>query len=171
MCGICRTRSALRCNYAIISPFLKRAISSAGSAPYTLICPLFSAVGSPARHCIRILFLCAKIPVKISVASSAIIENGFIAQLGERQVRNLEVRGSIPLWSTKAEPDEPRGRLALLLSLQSIWSAESSFWSVRSTRKNKKEATAQDCSCAVASLCFFIAITDFVIIYQNPARF
>ena len=35
----------------------------------------------------------------------------------------------------------------------------------------KKEATAQDCSCAVASLCFFIAITDFVIIYQNPARF
>ena len=40
--------------------------------------------------------------------------------------------------STKAEPDEPRGRLALLLSLQSIWSAESSFWSVRSTRKNKK---------------------------------
>jgi len=75
------------------------------------------------------------------------------------------------LSSTKAEPDEPRGRLALLLSLQSIWSAESSFWSVRSTRKNKKEATAQDCSCAVASLCFFIAITDFVIIYQNPARF
>lgn len=73
--------------------------------------------------------------------------------------------------STKAEPDEPRGRLALLLSLQSIWSAESSFWSVRSTRKNKKEATAQDCSCAVASLCFFIAITDFVIIYQNPAEF
>lgn len=79
--------------------------------------------------------------------------------------------GSTPPASTKAEPDEPRGRLALLLSLQSIWSAESSFWSVRSTRKNKKEATAQDCSCAVASLCFFIAITDFVIIYQNPARF
>ena len=79
--------------------------------------------------------------------------------------------GSNPPSPTKAEPDEPRGRLALLLSLQSIWSAESSFWSVRSTRKNKKEATAQDCSCAVASLCFFIAITDFVIIYQNPARF
>lgn len=77
----------------------------------------------------------------------------------------------ISVTKDKAEPDEPRGRLALLLSLQSIWSAESSFWSVRSTRKNKKEATAQDCSCAVASLCFFIAITDFVIIYQNPARF
>ncbi len=26
---------------------------------------------------------------------------GPLAQLGERQVRNLEVRGSIPLWSTK----------------------------------------------------------------------
>ena len=63
--------------------------------------------------------------------------------------------------STKAEPDEPRGRLALLLSLQSIWSAESSFWSVRSTRKNKKEATAQDCSCAVASLCFFHSHNGF----------
>ena len=96
---------------------------------------------------------------------------GPVAQLGERTVRIRKVVGSNPFRSTKAEPDEPRGRLALLLSLQSIWSAESSFWSVRSTRKNKKEATAQDCSCAVASLCFFIAITDFVIIYQNPARF
>ncbi len=27
--------------------------------------------------------------------------HGPLAQLGERQVRNLEVRGSIPLWSTK----------------------------------------------------------------------
>ena len=27
-------------------------------------------------------------------------KNGPLAQLGERQVRNLEVRGSIPLWST-----------------------------------------------------------------------
>ena len=26
---------------------------------------------------------------------------GPLAQLGERQVRNLEARGSIPLWSTK----------------------------------------------------------------------
>ncbi len=26
--------------------------------------------------------------------------HGPLAQLGERQVRNLEVRGSIPLWST-----------------------------------------------------------------------
>ena len=110
------------------------------------------------------LTICSR-SVKITNAS------GGIAQLGERLNGIQEVSGSIPLISTKAEPDEPRGRLALLLSLQSIWSAESSFWSVRSTRKNKKEATAQDCSCAVASLCFFIAITDFVIIYQNPARF
>ena len=29
---------------------------------------------------------------------------GPLAQLGERQVRNLEVRGSIPLWSTKRAP-------------------------------------------------------------------
>ena len=29
-----------------------------------------------------------------------ISEYGPLAQLGERQVRNLEVRGSIPLWST-----------------------------------------------------------------------
>lgn len=29
---------------------------------------------------------------------------GPLAQLGERQVRNLEVRGSIPLWSTKEAP-------------------------------------------------------------------
>ena len=28
------------------------------------------------------------------------IEQGPLAQLGERKVRNLEVRGSIPLWST-----------------------------------------------------------------------
>ncbi len=27
--------------------------------------------------------------------------HGPLAQLGERQVRNLEARGSIPLWSTK----------------------------------------------------------------------
>ena len=35
-----------------------------------------------------------------------ISEYGPLAQLGERQVRNLEVRGSIPLWSTKTKtPD------------------------------------------------------------------
>ena len=33
-------------------------------------------------------------------------EYGPLAQLGERKVRNLEVRGSIPLWSTK-EKDSP----------------------------------------------------------------
>ena len=31
------------------------------------------------------------------------IQYGPLAQLGERQVRNLEVRGSIPLWSTKRD--------------------------------------------------------------------
>lgn len=34
------------------------------------------------------------------------IQYGPLAQLGERQVRNLEVRGSIPLWSTKQVLDE-----------------------------------------------------------------
>ena len=34
------------------------------------------------------------------------IQYGPLAQLGERQVRNLEVRGSIPLWSTKQGSDE-----------------------------------------------------------------
>lgn len=32
---------------------------------------------------------------------------GPLAQLGERQVRNLEVRGSIPLWSTIGVLSEP----------------------------------------------------------------
>ena len=31
---------------------------------------------------------------------------GVLAQLGERKVRNLEVRGSIPLYSTKQVLDE-----------------------------------------------------------------
>lgn len=35
----------------------------------------------------------------------------------------------------------------------------------------KKEATARKLVCAVASLRIFIAITDFVIIYQIPAEF
>ncbi len=33
-------------------------------------------------------------------------EYGVLAQLGERKVRNLEVRGSIPLYSTKQGSDE-----------------------------------------------------------------
>ena len=35
------------------------------------------------------------------------IQYGPLAQLGERQVRNLEVRGSIPLWSTIGRISEP----------------------------------------------------------------
>ena len=33
-------------------------------------------------------------------------ENGAIAQLGERDVRNVEAEGSIPSGSTKVEEDE-----------------------------------------------------------------
>ena len=38
---------------------------------------------------------------------------GPLAQLGERQVRNLEVRGSIPLWSTKEAPHRLGGGVLL----------------------------------------------------------
>ena len=41
---------------------------------------------------------------------------GPLAQLGERQVRNLEVRGSIPLWSTKEAPHRLGGGVLVWLA-------------------------------------------------------
>ena len=50
-----------------------------------------------------------KYKTKCAIIISVTEKYGPLAQLGERQVRNLEVRGSIPLWSTithRYEPDE-----------------------------------------------------------------
>lgn len=150
-CGTARRKALDKClrkSYTICVVKNIWAYSSAGSASVSLLCPteLWAFKWGVCR---------------LVAQPSHAPKYGPIAQLGERTVRIRKVVGSNPFRSTKAEPDEPRGRLALLLSLQSIWSAESSFWSVRSTRKNKKEATAQDCSCAVASLCFFHSHNGF----------
>ena len=46
---------------------------------------------------------CARIKCRFAAACTeehiGDVLRGLLAQLGERQVRNLEVRGSIPLWS------------------------------------------------------------------------
>ena len=41
---------------------------------------------------------------------SYILKVGDVAQLGERDVRNVEARGSIPLISTKGQPNKVQGR-------------------------------------------------------------
>ena len=78
----------------------------------TVVSTLFSVIGIPI---FMLLFFCrlTEAVFKICFAwagkqLSAVflnskIQYGPLAQLGERQVRNLEVRGSIPLGSTKRE--------------------------------------------------------------------
>ena len=75
--------------------------------------------------------------------------------------------------TTKAEPDEPSRFAWLLLCPNGLYDRRDICSGVSTClcQEIKKEATTQGTSCVVASLCFFIAITDFVIIYQNPARF
>ena len=94
-------------------------------------------------------------------------------QLGERTVRIRKVVGSNPFRSTKAEPDEPSRFAWLLLCPNGLYDRRDICPGVSTClcQEIKKEATTQGISCVVASLCSLIAITDFVIIYQNPARF
>ena len=75
--------------------------------------------------------------------------------------------------STKAEPDEPSRFAWLLLCPNGLYDRRDICPGVSTClcQEIKKEATTQGISCVVASLCSLIAITDFVIIYQNPARF
>ena len=81
--------------------------------------------------------------------------------------------GSTPPASTKAEPDEPC-RFAWLLLCSDDLHGQRHFrsgLSVRSCSEMKKAATAQFLCCVVAASFFIIAITVFVIFYQNPAEF
>ena len=81
--------------------------------------------------------------------------------------------GSNPPSPTKAEPDEPSRFAWLLLCPNGLYDRRDICPGVSTClcQEIKKEATTQGISCVVASLCSLIAITDFVIIYQNPARF
>ena len=52
---------------------------------------------------------------------SAVLKNGAVAQLGERQNRTLEAAGSIPVCSTKREGANSNG-LAPFSSMGAPWS-------------------------------------------------
>nr|DAT42352.1 MAG TPA: hypothetical protein [Caudoviricetes sp.] len=92
---------------------------------------------------------------------------------GEVLVDALSDRGSTPLGSTKAEPDEPC-RFAWLLFCSDDLYGQRCFrlgLPVQPCSEIRKAATAQFLCCVVAASFFVIAITYFVIFYQNPAEF